>query len=65
MNNDVNKNDVLLEFSQVGKQMRVAAIDARTGVEVIIITPLNATRQQMQQIAVAKLRRRIEQLKNQ
>jgi len=65
MNNDVNKNDVLLEFSQVGKQMRVAAIDANTGIEVIIITPINATRQQMQQIAVAKLRRRIEQLKNQ
>jgi hypothetical protein len=40
--------------------MRVAAIDGRTGVEVVIIAPLSATQRQMQTLALAKLRRRLE-----
>ena len=53
--------EVLFEFVQIGQQMRVAAIDAATGLEVIVITPISASRQQMQQLALAKLRRRLEQ----
>lgn len=53
--------EVLFEFQQIGQQMRVAAIDGGTGTEVIIIAPLTASRAQMQQIAMAKLRRRMEQ----
>ncbi|KQX43008.1 hypothetical protein ASD04_03415 [Devosia sp. Root436] len=51
--------EVYFEFVQVGQQMRVAAIDAATGTEVIVITPVRATKLQMQQVALAKLRRKL------
>lgn len=51
--------EVYFEFVQVGQQMRVAAVDAATGIEVIVITPLAASKLQMQQVAMAKLRRRL------
>jgi hypothetical protein len=51
---------VLFEFVQMGQVMRVAAIDEITGTEVIVITPLNATRLQMERVAMAKLRRKLE-----
>lgn len=50
---------VLFEFVQMGQVMRVAAIDEVTGTEVIVITPLNATRLQMQRVAMAKLQRKL------
>ncbi|WP_332686698.1 DUF6898 family protein [Devosia sp.] len=51
--------EVYFEFVQVGQQMRVAAIDAATGVEVIVITPVTANKYQMQQVALAKLRKKL------
>ncbi|MBB4050819.1 hypothetical protein GGR20_000437 [Devosia subaequoris] len=57
----MNSGDVLFEFVQLGQQMRVAAIDEATGTEVVVITPLNATKLQMQRVALAKLRRKLEQ----
>ena len=39
--------------------MRVAAIDPTTSTEVVIIAPVTATRIQMQNIALAKLKRRL------
>jgi len=51
--------DVLFEFVQIGQQMRVAAIDEATGVEVVVIAPLNSSRMQMQRLAMAKLKRKI------
>jgi hypothetical protein len=53
--------EVYFEFTQLGAQMRVAAIDAKSGIEVIVIAPVTATQVQMQNIALAKLRRRLEQ----
>ncbi|MBL8599121.1 MAG: hypothetical protein JNL14_15415 [Devosia sp.] len=53
--------EVYFEFTQIGAQMRVAAIDAATGTEVIIIAPVSATQIQMQNLALAKLKRRMEQ----
>ena len=53
--------EVYFEFTQVGGQMRVAAIDGKTGIEVVVIAPVSATQQQMQQLALAKLRRRMGQ----
>ena len=55
----VSPGEVLFEFAQFGQQMRVAAIDAATSAEVVIIAPLTATRLQMQNIALAKLRRKL------
>lgn len=54
-----SSGEVLFEFTQLGQQMRVAAIDAATGSEVVVIAPLAATRIQMQNIALAKLRRKL------
>jgi hypothetical protein len=53
----MSDGDVLFEFVQMGQQMRVAAIDEATGTEVVVITPLNATKLQMQRLAMAKLKR--------
>jgi len=53
--------DVYFEFTQLGAQMRVAAIDAATGTEVIVITPVTASQIQMQNLALAKLKRRLAQ----
>ncbi len=50
---------VFFEFIPLGQQMRVAAIDEATGTEVVVIAPLAATRLQMQQLALAKLRRKL------
>ena len=51
--------EVYFEFVQVGQQMRVAAIDAATGTEIIVITPVSASKYQMQQVALAKLRKKL------
>ena len=53
--------EVYFEFVQVGQQMRVAAIDAATGIEVIVITPVSASKHQMQQMALAKLKRKLDE----
>ncbi len=54
-----SSGEVLFEFKQLGAQMRVAAIDPATSIEVVIIAPLTATQVQMQNLALAKLRRRL------
>lgn len=54
-------NEVYFEFTQIGAQMRIAAIDAATGTEVIVIAPVSATQLQMQNLALAKLKRRLGQ----
>jgi len=56
-----SRSEVLFEFTQLGGQMRVAAIDAQTGIEVVVIAPLSATQPQMQTLALNKLRRRMGQ----
>jgi hypothetical protein len=53
--------DVFYEFRQIGGQMRVAAIDSDSGIEVIVIAPVTASQIQMQALALAKLKRRLQQ----
>ena len=55
----MTRGEVLFEFMQVGQQMRVAAIDEATGIEVVVVAPLTASRLQMQRVAMAKLRKRL------
>ena len=55
------QNEVLFEYVRVGAQMRVSAIDSATGTEVVIVAPANAPRSQIQQVALAKLRRKMAQ----
>ncbi len=56
--------EVYFEFVQVGQQMRVAAIDVTSGIEVIVITPVSASKLQMQQLALAKLRKKLGETVN-
>ncbi|UJW85816.1 serine hydroxymethyltransferase [Devosia sp. SL43] len=58
----MGQGEIYFEFVQVGRLMRVAAIDADTGIEVIVVTPVSATKLQMQQVALAKLRKRLGEL---
>jgi hypothetical protein len=51
--------EVLFEFRQLGAQMRVSAIDVRTNIEVVVITPATATPLQMQTLALAKLKAKL------
>ena len=53
-------NEVYFEFIRIGNQMRVAALDAASGTEVVVIAPVTATQIQMQNLALAKLKRRLE-----
>lgn len=50
---------VYLEFTQIGDYQRVAAIDAATGIEVVVAGPLNAARHDLERLAAAKLKRRL------
>lgn len=51
--------EIYFEFQPLGRQVKVTAIDAATGVEVSIIAPVQAARSDMEQIALRKLQRRL------
>ncbi|WP_150523469.1 DUF6898 family protein [Roseibium sediminis] len=53
---------VYLEFYPIGQQVKVAAIDAATGVEVSVFGPASASQEDLKQLAIRKLKRRLEQL---
>ncbi len=50
-----DRRDILFEFTAIGTSMRVTAIDARTGTEVVVQGRVNASRHDLQRIAQAKL----------
>lgn len=52
--------EILFEFVQVGAQVRVAAVDAATGTEVVVMAPANAMRMDMERLALRKLMRVLE-----
>ena len=51
--------EVYFEITIIGASAKVTAVDARTGVEVSVIAPAGASRADMQQLALAKLKARI------
>lgn len=62
MSRDPRPGEIYIEFRQVGQQIQATAIDAATGVEVSVFGPLATSQQDLQNLAVRKLQRRIEQL---
>jgi hypothetical protein len=50
---------VFFEFTRLGQQVRVAAIDEATGTEVVIICPPQLGQPQMQRMALQKLRHKL------
>jgi hypothetical protein len=52
--------EIYFEFIQVGAQIRVAAVDAATGAEVVVMCPANSMRMDMERLALRKLMRLLE-----
>ena len=50
---------VYFEFTPIGRQVKVAAIDAATGVEVVVIGPSVATQVHLETLALRKLQLRL------
>lgn len=59
--NDPVAGEIYIEFNRIGNQVRVTAIDAETGTEVFVLGPLNAAQNDLQNLAVRKLKRRLAQ----
>jgi len=53
--------EIYLEIQQIGRQIRMTAIHAETGVEVVVFGPNTASQEDLKRIAVRKLQRRLEQ----
>lgn len=53
------QREVYFEFTAVGAAMRVAAIDAETGLEVTIMGPVSASRGDLERLALQKLKARL------
>lgn len=56
---------VYFEFVRLGGHMRIVAIHEKTGVEAMAIAPIQATQSHMRQLALGKLKRKLEQLSKQ
>ncbi len=52
--------EVFFEFIQYGGSVKCTAIDPVTGVEVSVIGPANVSSRDLETLALAKLRRRLE-----
>jgi hypothetical protein len=57
--NPQNPREVYFEFRAIGAAMRVAAIDAASGVEVVVMGPASASQADLQKLALAKLKARL------
>lgn len=53
------RREILFEFTAVGAVTKVVAIDAETGIEVMVMGPTHASRADLQKLALAKLKRRL------
>ena len=53
------RGEVYFEFQALGRQVKVTAIDATSGVEVVVIGPVQASRADLQQLAMRKLQRKL------
>jgi hypothetical protein len=56
---DETEREVYFEFTAVGAFVKVAALDAATGVEVTVVGPASAARFDLQRLALAKLMARL------
>jgi hypothetical protein len=51
--------EVYFEFTQVGPVVRVAAIDAATNIEVVVMGPAKAAQSDLKRLALQKLEARL------
>ena len=55
--------EVYFEFTAIGGSVKVAAIDAATGIEVSVIGPSSASQSDLERLALGKLKARLEREK--
>ena len=55
-------NEVYFTFQPVGSAVKVTAIDAKTGIEVVIMGPHTASQSDLERVALRKLQKRIAEL---
>jgi hypothetical protein len=53
------ESEVIVEMRPIGGVVRVAAVDVASGTEVVIMGPASASPQSLEQVAVAKLKRKL------
>jgi ABC-type Zn2+ transport system substrate-binding protein/surface adhesin len=53
------EGEIIVEMRPVGSVVRVAAVDVATGTEVIVMGPASASPRALEEVAVAKLRRKL------
>ena len=51
--------EVYFEFIAIGPQVKVTAVDAATGIEVVVFGPVSAATADLERLALAKLRARL------
>ena len=54
-----DQDEVIIEMRPVGTVVRVAAVDVKSGTEVVVFGPATASQRALEELAVAKLRRRL------
>jgi hypothetical protein len=56
---DPNRREVYFEFTAIGGVVRVAAVDAATGIETVVMGPASAAVADLKQLALGKLKARL------
>ena len=55
MTNEPKPGEVYFEFTAIGRNVKVAAIDAATGTEVVVMGPSTAAQADLERLALQKL----------
>jgi len=58
-NRRTDQGEVIIEMRPVGAVVRVAAVDVASGTEVVVFGPSTAPQRALEELAVAKLKRRL------
>ena len=62
MGDRTEPQEVLFEFTVIGATVRVAALDAASGIEVTVLGPAGAARTDLERLAIAKLTARLSRI---
>lgn len=57
-----SSGEIYIEFHPIGRQVKVTAIDAATGVEVVVFGPTSTSNEELKRLAVQKLHWRIDRI---
>jgi len=63
-NTENPRGEAYVEFKQVGQAMKVTAVDAETGTEVVIMGPASASQNDLQRVALQKLKAQVNKAKS-